>query len=42
MFYENDVDGAIKPFGNSYVFLIILETVPLIIIGGRKAIFKKR
>ncbi len=42
VFYANDVDGAIKPFGNSYVFLIVLGAVPLIIIGGRNLIFKKR
>ena len=42
VFFENDVAGAITPFGNSYVFFIILGAVPLIIIGGRKAIFKKR
>jgi len=42
VFYANEVTGAIKPFGNSYVFLIILGAVPLIIIGGRNLIFKKR
>ncbi len=42
VFYANDVAGALTPFGNSYVFFIILGAVPLIIIGGRNVIFKKR
>ncbi len=42
VFYANDVTGALTPFGNSYVFFIILGAVPLIIIGGRNVIFKKR